>query len=86
MKDILYTILGSIDGNSEEDLKNPKDEADKVIHNAIEKHGEKSGGAHLVKEVLKNEMKTFVIQGDNVSLIKLQKAVNKINRAIAFLS
>ncbi len=86
MKDILYTLLGNTEGNSEGNLREPVKESDQIIKKAIEAYGNKNGGASKIAPFLRTNVECCVALEDFENASRIASALGKVERTIEMFS
>lgn len=86
MKDILYSLLGSVEGNSKETLFDPVDKVDEIIHDAISTHGDERGGAQKVIQFIEVYVPYFEQRNDPKSLERIKLSIDKLKRTMSMFS
>ncbi len=86
MKDVLYGILGSIEGNKTENLIDPVDKVDQIIHDAIEAHSEDIAGGERVANFIEVYIPYFAKRNDLASLERIRKSIEKLRKIVQMFS
>ena len=82
MKDILYALLGNVEGNTKENLMTPVDKVDSVIHDAIETHADDKSGAILIASFIEVYIPFFSKKEDFSSLERIRLSALKLKKAM----
>ena len=86
MKDILYALLGNVEGNTKENLITPVDKVDQFIHDAIETHADDTAGAVMIANFMEVYIPYFAKKTDLSSLERLRKSVEKLKRTMSMFN
>lgn len=86
MKDILYILLGSVEGNVKENLIDPVDKVDQLIHDAISAFGDHRYGGEKIIRFLEAHIELYEAKGENEIVKRLKANVEKLKRAVQMFS
>ena len=86
MKDVLYSLLGNISGNTKENLMTPVDKVDQVIHDAIEIHADSKAGAIMIAGFMEVYIPYFASKNDLKSMERISLSVNYLHRTVKMFS